>query len=82
MLKVQSLQKRYGSRLAVRDLTFSVREGEVYGLLGPNGAGKSSTLKVLSGLAPPDGGEVTVAGHSVRSEANVVKRLIGIVPQE
>ncbi|HEX2864109.1 MAG TPA: ABC transporter ATP-binding protein [Deinococcales bacterium] len=82
MLEVNQLFKRYGAFVAVKDVSFTVQPGEVYGLLGPNGAGKSTTIKVLSCLARPDGGNVTVDGHSVLSDSGRVKRLIGIVPQD
>jgi ABC-2 type transport system ATP-binding protein len=82
VLIVQSLQKRYGTRIAVKNVSFSVASGEVYGLLGPNGAGKSTTIKMLSGLVPPDSGQVIVNGKSITTDLNQVKRAVGIVPQE
>jgi ABC-2 type transport system ATP-binding protein len=82
MLRVQNLQKRYGQHVAVRDVSFSVAPGEVYGLLGPNGAGKSTTIKVLSCLVKPDGGSVTIDGLDVVTDTAKVKHLIGIVPQD
>jgi ABC-2 type transport system ATP-binding protein len=81
-VEVKNLTKTFGSTVAVKDLYISVEEGEIFGLLGPNGAGKSTTLSVLSGLLKPSSGDVTVAGHSVKSDAMQVKRLLGIVPQE
>jgi ABC-2 type transport system ATP-binding protein len=82
MLRVQNLQKRYGQHVAVRDVTFNVAPGEVYGLLGPNGAGKSTTIKVLSCLVKPDQGSVTIDGLDVVTDTAKVKQLIGIVPQD
>ena len=82
VLDVTQLFKRYGAFVAVKDVSFHVRTGEVYGLLGPNGAGKSTTIKVLSCLSKPDGGNVSVDGHSVLTDPGRVKRLIGIVPQD
>ena len=82
MLEVNGLHKRYGPSVAVRNVSFRVEHGEVYGLLGPNGAGKSTTLKVLSCLTRPDGGEVRVDGIDVTRETRRVKRRIGIVPQD
>ncbi|MEX0975378.1 MAG: ABC transporter ATP-binding protein [Bacillota bacterium] len=81
-VEVKNLTKRYGATVAVKDLSFEIEEGEVFGLLGPNGAGKSTTLSVISGLLTPTSGDVVVAGHSVRTEAMAVKRDLGIVPQE
>ncbi len=82
VLEVKGLHKRYGGSIAVRDVSFRISEGEVYGLLGPNGAGKSTTIKVLSCLAKPDGGEVRIDGLNVIKDTLEVKRRIGIVPQD
>ena len=56
MIEVQNLTKRYPTQLAVSDVTFSVREGEIVGFLGPNGAGKTTTMRVLTGFLPPSAG--------------------------
>jgi ABC-2 type transport system ATP-binding protein len=61
-IDVVNLTKRYGDVEALRGVTFSVGEGEVFGLLGPNGAGKTSTVEILEGLRTPDGGSVSVCG--------------------
>src|ERR671929_1590761 len=76
------LHKRYGNVVALDGVSFSVREGEVFGLLGPNGAGKSTTVRVLTTLTRPDSGRAFVAGHDVVREPNRVRRSIGYVPQE
>ena len=81
-IAVQELRKRYGDVQALDGVTFSVREGEVFGLLGPNGAGKSTTVRVLVTLTQPDGGSARVAGHDVRSPQAPVRRAIGYVPQD
>ena len=81
-VEVKNLTKRYGATAAVKDLSFEIEEGEVFGLLGPNGAGKSTTLSVISGLLAPTSGDVVVDGHSVKTEAMAVKRDLGIVPQD
>jgi ABC-2 type transport system ATP-binding protein len=81
-VEIKNLTKRFGANVAVKDLSFEVKEGEVFGLLGPNGAGKSTTLSVLSGLLAPTSGDVLVDGHSVKTEAMAVKRMLGIVPQD
>ena len=65
MVEVSHLSKNYGSHPAIRDLTFSVADGQVYGLLGPNGAGKSTIMNILTGYLAPTGGEVKVAGFSL-----------------
>ncbi|MDO8950417.1 MAG: ABC transporter ATP-binding protein [Actinomycetota bacterium] len=82
MVEVTSLVKRFGDFTAVDGVSFSIEEGEVFGLLGPNGAGKTTTISTISCLLAPDGGDVTVGGHSVRSDVTAVKRELGVVPQE
>jgi ABC-2 type transport system ATP-binding protein len=72
---------RYGAFEAVRDVSLSVAEGEVFGLLGPNGAGKTSLLRVLVTLLRPHAGEARILGHDVVARPTVVRRLIGYVPQ-
>ncbi|HEY3182828.1 MAG TPA: ATP-binding cassette domain-containing protein [Gaiellaceae bacterium] len=76
------LRKRYHEVQALDGVSFSVREGEVFGLLGPNGAGKSTTVRVLVTLTLADDGRAAVAGHDVVREANAVRRTIGYVPQD
>jgi ABC-2 type transport system ATP-binding protein len=78
----EGLEKRYGAVQALRGVTFSVHENEVFGLLGPNGAGKSTTVRVLTTLTRPDKGRAEVAGHDVVRHPNRVRRSIGYVPQE
>ncbi|MDP3487762.1 MAG: ABC transporter ATP-binding protein, partial [Bacillota bacterium] len=82
MLQVSHLEKSFGKRRAVDDLSFTVREGEVFGLLGPNGAGKSTTLSLISGLQRPNKGSVSVGGLNVGEDSLRAKALIGVVPQE
>jgi ABC-2 type transport system ATP-binding protein len=69
MIEVQGLTKRYGDKLAVDDLSFTVRPGRVTGFLGPNGAGKSTTMRLILGLDAPTGGSVTVNGRPYRQHA-------------
>ncbi len=78
----QDLRKRYGAVQALDGVSFSVREGEVFGLLGPNGAGKSTTVRVLSTLTRPDSGRAIVAGEDVIRHPNRVRRAIGYVAQD
>jgi len=82
ILEVDSIVKKYGDFEAVRGLSFCVNEGEVFGLLGPNGAGKTQTISMSTCLFPPTKGSIRIYGHDVVKEANQVKRLIGIVPQD
>ncbi len=81
-IAVEGLEKRYGDVEALAGVSFSVREGEVFGLLGPNGAGKSTTVRILCTLTRPDAGRAEVAGHDVLRSPGAVRRSIGYVPQE
>jgi ABC-2 type transport system ATP-binding protein len=81
MIRVSGLTHRYGSALAVDDVSFEVEPGEIVGFLGPNGAGKSTVLKVVSTWMPPTAGEVTVAGHDVVREGLAVRRALGYLPE-
>jgi ABC-2 type transport system ATP-binding protein len=79
---VADLRKSYKTVQALDGVSFSVREGEVFGLLGPNGAGKSTTVRVLTTLTQADSGTASVAGHDVAREPNRVRRAIGYVAQD
>ena len=81
VLHVENLVKRYGDLEAVRGLSFSVSEGEVFGLLGPNGAGKTSTIEIMEGLRVPDGGRVSVCGFDPQRNPTELKREIGAALQ-
>ena len=78
----EELHKRYKTVQALDGVTFSVRDGEVFGLLGPNGAGKSTTVRVLTTLTLPDSGRAFVAGEDVARQPNRVRRTIGYVAQD
>jgi ABC-2 type transport system ATP-binding protein len=81
LVEVKNLVKKYGPLLAVNDLSFQVRRGEIVGLLGPNGAGKSTTMKVLTCYVAADAGDATVAGVSVESDPILVRKHIGYLPE-
>lgn len=81
MIEVQELTKKYGELVAVRDLTFKVETGRIWGLLGPNAAGKTTTMRILTGYQPATSGRATVAGFDVFNEPNAVKRSIGYLPE-
>src|SRR5579864_6459773 len=81
IIDVHNLTKSYGAVQALRGVSFSVEEGEVFGLLGPNGAGKTSTVEILEGLRPPSGGIVSVCGMDPQSSGNSYKQVIGAVLQ-
>ncbi len=78
VIDIRNLVVTYGTVQAVRDVTFQVRAGEVFGLLGPNGAGKTTTLAVIEGLIKPQTGQVRVLGYDVATHAVQVKRRIGL----
>jgi ABC-2 type transport system ATP-binding protein len=82
MIEVEALTKRYGKFTAVRDLSFTVRPGEVLGLVGPNGAGKTSTLRCLSGIIPPSAGTIRIAGHDLATDPVEAKRALAFFPDE
>jgi ABC-2 type transport system ATP-binding protein len=81
MISVQHLVKRYGSKVAVDDLSFEVDKGEVVGFLGPNGAGKSTTLRILAGFLGMSSGKVTVAGFDIREASFEARQKIGYMPE-
>src|SRR5437870_3872635 len=81
MITADGVTKRYGTRVALAGVSFTVGEGEIVGLLGPNGAGKSTTLSIAGTLLAADAGAVTVAGHRLPEEAPAARRVLGLVPQ-
>ena len=81
MIEVQDVVKRFGTVNAVRGVSFTVHEGEIVGFLGPNGAGKTTTMRLVTGLFPPTGGTVRVAGHDVRTESLACRRAVGYFPE-
>ena len=81
-IKISELVKRYKKLTAVDKLTLEIRQGELFSLLGVNGAGKTTTIKMLSCLTKPTGGDALVGGYSISKESELVKRLIGVSPQE
>lgn len=78
IITVKNLIKRYGKSTTVDDISFQVREGEVFGILGPNGAGKTTTLEMIEALRPIDGGSVTLDGIDVAKHPDRIKEIIGI----
>lgn len=81
LIEVKSLDKKFGTIHAVKNLSFSVKKGEVLGFLGPNGAGKSTTMKMITGFLEPTSGTVSVCGHDVLEEPIQVKEKIGYLPE-
>lgn len=79
---IEGLKKRYGSVEAVKDISFQVQRGEIFGLLGPNGAGKTTTIRCLCTLAKPDAGKIEVGGVSAIASPKAARRRLGYVAQE
>ncbi|SDR79972.1 ABC-2 type transport system ATP-binding protein [Halopseudomonas litoralis] len=81
MIKINSLTKRFGEHVAVDNLSFDVKPGEVLGFLGPNGAGKSTTMKMLTGFLTPDGGSASVCGFDIRTQILQAQQQMGYLPE-
>ena len=83
IIEIDRLSKRYDSGTsALKDVSLSIRQGEILALLGPNGAGKTTLISIICGLVRPTGGTVRVGGHDIRSDWRAARKLIGLVPQE
>ncbi len=81
-VEVQNLIKRYGSVVALRGISFTVEEGEIFGLVGPNGAGKTTTLRILATLLTPTAGSAKIFGLDVVKDSSRVRRIISYLPEE
>ncbi len=82
VIEVTGLRKRYGDKVAVRDVSFAVRPGEIFGILGPNGAGKTTTVECVSGLRHQDAGTIRVLDLDPRRDGAALRRLVGVQLQE
>lgn len=82
MIEVKNLTKRFGKKVAVDNLTFTVRDGEILGFLGPNGAGKSTTMNIVTGYLSATDGVVSVNGHDILDEPYAAKKSIGYLPEQ
>ena len=80
-IAVENIVKRYGTFEAVKGVSFSVNDGEIFGLLGPNGAGKSTLIRMMTTLVPITSGKAFVAGFDVAKDSDAVRRVIGVIPQ-
>jgi ABC-2 type transport system ATP-binding protein len=78
----KDLHKSFGDFKAVNGVSFSIGKGEIFGLLGPNGAGKTTTIRMLATVLTPDKGEITIGGHTLNHEAEAIRSIIGMCPQE
>ena len=81
IIQTHSLSRRFGSLVAVKDVSLSVTGGEIFGVLGPNGAGKSTTIRMLCGILDPSGGSGTVVGYDIATQAERIKERIGYMTQ-
>ena len=81
IIEAEHLSRKFGDLVAVRDVSLSVRRGEIFGVLGPNGAGKSTTIRMLCGILDPSGGRGTVVGFDIAKESERIKERIGYMTQ-
>ena len=81
MIEVKNVTKKYGNVLAVEDISFSIKDGEIVGLLGPNGAGKTTTMNILSGYIEQTSGEVTIEGYDNLKKSKKARKQIGYMPE-
>lgn len=79
---VKNITKRFDDKLVLDNISFEIKEGDIFGLIGPNGAGKSTLISIMTGLIKSNGGEITIGGYSIEKEHLKAKELIGLVPQE
>jgi ABC-2 type transport system ATP-binding protein len=82
VIEARALRRTFGDFVAVNDVSFAVRTGEIFGFLGPNGAGKTTTIKMLTGLLAPSGGDARVAGFDVNTQSELIRRNIGYMSQK
>jgi len=82
LVDVSHLSRSYGSLLAVNDVSFTIRPGEILGFLGPNGAGKTTTMQILSGNLAPSEGSIRIAGHDLLEEPRAAKAALGYLPEQ
>ncbi|MCR5799571.1 MAG: ABC transporter ATP-binding protein [Lachnospiraceae bacterium] len=81
MITVNGISKKYGDHYAVKNLSFEIEKGKVYGFLGPNGAGKTTTMNIMTGYIAASDGSVTVNGHDIVKEAEEAKKCMGYLPE-
>ena len=82
VITVQHLVKRYGDFVAVNDVSFSIKQGEIFGIIGPNGAGKTTAVECISGLRTPDSGSISIYGLSPQKDRNRIREFLGVQLQE
>ena len=82
MLSVKNLTKKFDSKTAVNDVSFTIEKGRIYSLIGPNGSGKTTIVKVIAGLLKPTAGSIEIDGHDITRDPVAAKSLIGYIPDE
>ena len=82
MIEVRSVSKSFGNIEAVKNVSFNIEKGEIFGILGPNGAGKSTIVNILNTLVKPDKGDVIIDGVNIKDDGDTIKLIMGVVPQE
>ncbi len=82
IIEIDSLRKSFGTNQALKGISFSVEEGEIFGLVGPDGAGKTTTVRIAAGVMKIDSGSVTVGGFNVKRQPEESKKIIGYMPQK
>jgi len=82
ILELNNITKRYDDKLVVDNISLSIEEREIFGLLGPNGAGKSTLISMICDLVKPDQGQIIIDGHSLKKDAILAKKSLGVVPQD
>jgi len=82
MIHVRSVSKSFGNIDAVKNVSFTIDRGEIFGILGPNGAGKSTIVNIVNTLVKPDQGDVIIDGIDIKDHGNAIKSILGVVPQE
>lgn len=81
MLEIQNLEKSFGTKSAVRGVSFTIEKGAVLGFLGPNGAGKSTTMRMIAGVIEPDAGDALIDGHSILTHRREAQTKLGYLPE-
>jgi ABC-2 type transport system ATP-binding protein len=82
MIQLRSVSKSFGNIEAVKNVSFTISKGEIFGILGPNGAGKSTIVNILNTLVKPDMGDVIIDGVNIKDDGDTIKLIMGVVPQE
>jgi ABC-2 type transport system ATP-binding protein len=80
MIQLNNISKSYGNHQAVKDVSFKVNSGEVFGFLGPNGAGKTTCIRMITGILPPSSGSIEIHGMNIREKPEECKRITGYIP--